>query len=354
MLRYTNIVILELYQRIVLIVKYLEMKIAVVGATGLVGGEILEVLEERNVQFDELLLVASARSAGKQMKFRDKEITVITLQDAIAAKPDFAIFSAGGSTSLEWAPKFAEVGTTVVDNSSAWRMSPDHKLIVPEINASELTVEDKIIANPNCSTIQMVAALKPLRDRYGIRRIVVSTYQSVTGSGKGAVDQMMNERNGVDGEMVYPHKIDMNVLPHIDIFQENGYTKEEMKMINETKKIFNDQEIAITATTVRIPTMGGHSEAVNVEFMEDFKLTEVKNLLEAAEGIIVQDDPLENLYPMPLTAHKKDEVFVGRLRRDESQANTLNMWIVADNLRKGAATNAVQIVEYLQTKMTLA
>lgn len=354
MLRYTNIVILQLYQRIVLIVKYLEMKIAVVGATGLVGGEILEVLEERNVQFDELLLVASARSAGKQMKFRDKEITVITLQDAIAAKPDFAIFSAGGSTSLEWAPKFAEVGTTVVDNSSAWRMSPDHKLIVPEINASELTVEDKIIANPNCSTIQMVAALKPLRDRYGIRRIVVSTYQSVTGSGKGAVDQMMNERNGVDGEMVYPHKIDMNVLPHIDIFQENGYTKEEMKMINETKKIFNDQEIAITATTVRIPTMGGHSEAVNVEFMEDFKLTEVKNLLEAAEGIIVQDDPLENLYPMPLTAHKKDEVFVGRLRRDESQANTLNMWIVADNLRKGAATNAVQIVEYLQTKMTLA
>lgn len=330
------------------------MKIAVVGATGLVGSEILEVLEERNVRFDELLLVASARSAGKKISFKSKDYTVITLDQAVAAKPDFAIFSAGGSTSLEWAPKFAEVGTTVVDNSSAWRMSPEHQLIVPEINANLLRPEDKIIANPNCSTIQMVAALEPLRERYGIKRIVVSTYQSVTGSGKGAVDQMMNERANIDGEMVYPHKIDMNVLPHIDVFQENGYTKEEMKMINETKKIFNDQEIAVTATTVRIPTMGGHSEAVNVEFKEDFDLDEVKSLLSQTEGIIVQDEPGQNIYPMPLTAHKKDEVFVGRLRRDESQKNTLNMWIVADNLRKGAATNAVQIVEYLQTKMVSA
>ncbi|RKQ50882.1 aspartate-semialdehyde dehydrogenase [Roseivirga pacifica] len=327
------------------------MKLAVVGATGLVGGEILEVLEERNVPFDDLLLVASERSAGKKKVFKSKEYTLITLEDAVKQAPDFAIFSAGGSTSLEWAPKFAEVGTTVVDNSSAWRMSPDHKLIVPEINASELTAEDKIIANPNCSTIQMVAALEPLRERYGIKRIVVSTYQSVTGSGKAAVDQMMNEREGKAADMCYPHKIDMNVLPHIDVFQENGYTKEEMKMINETKKIFNDQSIAVTATTVRIPTMGGHSESVNVEFKEDFDLAEVKALLEATEGIIVQDDPANNVYPMPLTAHKKDEVFVGRLRRDESQANTLNMWIVADNLRKGAATNAVQIVQYLQKQL---
>ncbi len=327
------------------------MKIAVVGATGLVGGEILEVLEERNVAFDELLLVASARSAGKEMQFKGKTYKVITLQDALDQAPDFAIFSAGGSTSLEWAPKFATAGTTVVDNSSAWRMNPDHKLVVPEINASELTKEDKIIANPNCSTIQMVVALKPLREKYGLKRIVVSTYQSVTGSGKGAVDQMMNERASKPTDMVYPHKIDMNVLPHIDVFQENGYTKEEMKMINETKKIFNDQDIAVTATTVRIPTMGGHSEALNIEFERDFTLTEVKELLQAQEGIILQDDPAKNLYPMPLTAHKKDEVFVGRLRRDESQANTLNMWVVADNLRKGAATNAVQIVEYLQKQM---
>ena len=330
------------------------MKIAVVGATGLVGGEILEVLEERNVQFDELLLVASARSAGSKKTFKGKEYTVITMEDAVAQAPDFAIFSAGGGTSLEWAPKFAEVGTTVVDNSSAWRMSPDHKLIVPEINASEITSADKIIANPNCSTIQMVVALEPLRKRYGIKRIVVSTYQSVTGSGKAAVDQMMNERNGVDGPMCYAHKIDMNVLPHIDVFTDNGYTKEEMKMINETKKIFNDYSIGITSTTVRIPTMGGHSEAVNVEFKEDFDMEEVKQLLSEMPGVILQDDPKNNIYPMPLTAHKKDEVFVGRLRRDESQPNTLNMWIVADNLRKGAATNAVQIVEYLQKQMTEA
>lgn len=327
------------------------MKIAVVGATGLVGGEILEVLEERNVQFDELYLVASARSAGSKKVFKGKEYTIITLEDALVLKPDFAIFSAGGGTSQDWAPKFEKVGTVVVDNSSAWRMSPDHKLVVPEINANQLTADDKIIANPNCSTIQMVVALEPLRKRYGIKRIVVSTYQSVTGSGKAAVDQMMNERNGIDGEKCYPHKIDQNALPHIDVFQDNGYTKEEMKMINETKKIFSDDTIALTATTVRIPTMGGHSEALNVEFKEDFDLNEVRDLLNATEGIIVQDDPANNVYPMPLTAHKKDEVFVGRLRRDESQPNTLNMWVVADNLRKGAATNAVQIVEYLQKQM---
>ena len=276
------------------------------------------------------------------------------MQEAVDQTPDFAIFSAGGSTSLEWAPKFAEVGTIVVDNSSAWRMSPDHKLIVPEINADELTSDDKIIANPNCSTIQMVVALKPLRARFGIRRVVVSTYQSVTGSGKGAVDQMMSERAGEEADMVYPHKIDMNVLPHIDVFQENGYTKEEMKMINETKKIFNDQEIAVTATTVRIPTVGGHSESVNVEFNEDFTIDEVKSLFNSQDGVILEDDPANNLYPMPLTAHKKDAVFVGRLRRDESQPNTLNMWVVADNLRKGAATNAVQIVEYLQKQIAEA
>lgn len=324
-----------------------KMKIAVVGATGLVGGEILEVLEERNVQFDELLLVASARSAGLKKTFKGKEYTVITMEDAIVQRPDFAIFSAGGSTSLEWAPKFAEVGSTVIDNSSAWRMSPDHKLVVPEINAKDLTAEDRIIANPNCSTIQMVVALAPLHEKYGIKRVVVSTYQSVTGSGKAAVDQMMNERDGKEGDMAYPHKIDMNVLPHIDVFMDNGYTKEEMKMVNETKKILGDQNIQVTATTVRIPTVGGHSEAVNVEFEKDFDINELTDILANTPGVIVQDDPANNLYPMPLTAHKKDEVFVGRIRRDESQANTLNMWIVADNLRKGAATNAVQIAEYL-------
>ncbi len=328
------------------------MKIAVVGATGLVGGEILEVLEERNVQFDELLLVASARSAGVKKIFKGKEYTVITMEDAVAERPDFAIFSAGGSTSLEWAPRFAEVGSTVIDNSSAWRMSPDHKLVVPEINAKDLTSEDRIIANPNCSTIQMVVALAPLHEHYGIKRVVVSTYQSVTGSGKAAVDQMMNERNGEEGDMAYPHKIDMNVLPHIDIFMDNGYTKEEMKMVNETKKILGDDSIQLTATTVRIPTMGGHSESVNVEFEKDFDLAELTQLLAETPGLIIQDDPANNLYPMPLTAHKKDEVFVGRLRRDESQPNTLNMWIVADNLRKGAATKAVQIDEYLMQQTT--
>jgi len=326
------------------------MKLAVIGATGLVGSEILEVLEEHRFPYDELLLVASERSVGKQLEYRGKQHTIIGLAEAVALRPHIAIFSAGGSTSLEWAPKFAEVGTVVIDNSSAWRMDPSKKLVVPEINAKELGPADKIIANPNCSTIQMVLALAPLRQRYGIKRIVVSTYQSVTGTGKAAVDQMMAEREGRTPEMVYPHKIDLNVLPHIDVFQPNGYTKEEMKMIKETKKIFSDDSIQVTSTTVRIPTMGGHSEAVNVEFKKDFDLAEVRSLLENAPGIIVQDDPANFIYPMPITSHKKDEVFVGRLRRDESQPNTLNMWIVADNLRKGAATNAVQIAEYLLEK----
>lgn len=323
------------------------MKLAVVGATGLVGGEILKVMEERNFPFSELLMVASQRSAGKKKSYKGKEYTIISMEDAVKQKPDVAIFSAGGGTSLEWAPKFQEAGTIVIDNSSAWRMSPRHKLIVPEINANILRIDDRIIANPNCSTIQMVLALAPLHKKYGIKRIVVSTYQSVTGTGKDAVDQMMNERNGVEGNKVYPHKIDMNVLPHIDVFQENGYTKEEMKMVNETKKILQDDNIQVTATCVRIPTMGGHSEAVNVEFENDFSLEEVEKILSNTDGIIVQDDPTNNVYPMPLTAHNKDEVFVGRLRRDETQPNTLNMWIVADNLRKGAATNAVQIAEYM-------
>lgn len=323
------------------------MKLAVVGATGLVGGEILKVMEERNFPFSELLMVASQRSAGKKKSYKGKEYTIISMEDAVKQKPDVAIFSAGGSTSLEWAPKFQEAGTIVIDNSSAWRMSPKHKLIVPEINANTLRIDDRIIANPNCSTIQMVLALAPLHKKYGIKRIVVSTYQSVTGTGKDAVDQMMDERIGAEGNKVYPHKIDMNVLPHIDVFQENGYTKEEMKMVNETKKILQNDNIQVTATCVRIPTMGGHSEAVNVEFENDFVLEEVENILSKTDGIIIQDDPANNIYPMPLTAHNKDEVFVGRLRRDDTQPNTLNMWIVADNLRKGAATNAVQIAEYM-------
>jgi len=323
------------------------MKLAVVGATGLVGGEILKVMEERNFPFSELLMVASQRSAGKKKSYKGKQYTIISMEDAVKQKPDVAIFSAGGGTSLEWAPRFQEAGTIVIDNSSAWRMSPKHKLIVPEINAGTLRIDDRIIANPNCSTIQMVLALAPLHKKYGIKRIVVSTYQSVTGTGKDAVDQMMNERNGVEGDKIYPHKIDMNVLPHIDVFQENGYTKEEMKMVNETKKIFGDDNIKLTATCVRIPTMGGHSEAVNVEFENDFTLEEVERILNNTDGVILEDDPANNVYPMPLTAHNKDEVFVGRLRRDDTQSNTLNMWIVADNLRKGAATNAVQIAEYM-------
>jgi aspartate-semialdehyde dehydrogenase len=327
------------------------MKIAVVGATGLVGGEILKVLDERNFPVTEIIPVASERSIGKQISFKNKSYTVVGYDTAINMKPDVAIFSAGGSTSLEMAPKFAEAGITVIDNSSAWRMDPSKKLIVPEVNAKVLGPEDKIIANPNCSTIQMVVVLQPLHEKYKIKRVVVSTYQSVTGTGKAAVDQLFAERKGDDTvAKVYPHKIDLNVLPHIDVFQENGYTKEEMKMIKETNKIMADDSIKVTATTVRIPTIGGHSEAVNIEFENDFELAEVRSLLENTPGIIVQDDPKNFLYPMPIHAHGKDEVFVGRIRRDESQANTLNLWIVADNLRKGAATNAVQIAEYLSAK----
>lgn len=324
------------------------MKIAVVGATGLVGGEILKVLEERNFPVTELLAVASERSIGKEVTFKGKQIKVIGFEEAIAAKPEIAIFSAGGSISLELAPRFAEAGITVIDNSSAWRMDPTKKLVVPEINAVTLTKEDKIIANPNCSTIQMVVVLNPLHQKYKIKRVVVSTYQSVTGTGKAAVDQLFSERAGDHSvAKVYPHQIDLNVLPHIDVFLDNGYTKEEMKMTNETKKIMGDDSIAVTATTVRIPTIGGHSEAVNIEFENEFDLEEVRQILSEAEGVIIQDDPKSALYPMPLTAHGKDETFVGRIRRDESQPKTLNLWIVADNLRKGAATNTVQIAEFL-------
>ena len=324
------------------------MKIAIVGATGLVGGEILKVLAERNFPVTEIIPVASERSIGKKVNFKGVDYTVVGYETAIAMKPNVAIFSAGGSTSLEVAPKFAAAGITVVDNSSAWRMDPTKKLVVPEINAYTLTKEDKIIANPNCSTIQMVVILNPLHKKYKIKRVVVSTYQSVTGTGKAAVDQLFDERVGKENiARVYPHKIDLNVLPHIDVFLENGYTKEEMKMILETKKIMMDDSIQVTATTVRIPTIGGHSEAVNIEFEHDFDLAEVRNILENEEGVIVQDDPKNFLYPMPITAHGKDEVFVGRIRRDESQKNTLNLWIVADNLRKGAATNTVQIAEFL-------
>jgi aspartate-semialdehyde dehydrogenase len=323
------------------------MKVAVVGATGLVGTKMLQVLRERNFPISELIPVASERSVGKSIQFRDKMYTIVSLAEAVASRPDVAIFSAGGSTSTAWAPKFAEVGTTVIDNSSAWRMDPAKKLVVPEVNAHVLTPADKIIANPNCSTIQMVVALKPLHDRYKIKRVVVSTYQSVTGTGVKAVEQLMNERAGKTGENAYPYPIDMNLLPHIDVFLENGYTKEEMKMVLETKKIMGDNSIGVTATTVRVPVMGGHSEAVNVEFERDFDLAELRQLLSTAPGVVVQDDPAQLKYPMPLDAHDKDAVFVGRLRRDESQANTLNMWVVSDNLRKGAATNAVQIAEYL-------
>jgi aspartate-semialdehyde dehydrogenase len=323
------------------------MKIAVVGATGLVGTEMLNVIEERNFPYDELLLVASARSVGKKIKFKGDEYSVIGMQEAVDEKPDIAIFSAGGGTSLEWAPKFEAVGTVVIDNSSAWRMSPDHKLIVPEINGHELRKEHKIIANPNCSTIQMVIAIAGLHKKYQIRRVVVSTYQSVTGTGKDAVDQLMNERKGVEGPMAYPYKIDLNVLPHIDVFLDNGYTKEEMKMVNETKKIFSDPDILVTATTVRIPVVGGHSESVNIEFHNEIEINEVKDILSATLGVVVLDDPSNNIYPMPINSHGKDEVFVGRLRLDETQPKTLNMWVVADNLRKGAATNAVQIAEYM-------
>lgn len=323
------------------------MKVAVVGATGMVGEVMLNVLAERNFPITELLLVASERSVGKEMTYQGKTYAVIGLQTAVDAKPDLAIFSAGGETSLEWAPKFAAVGTTVVDNSSAWRMDSTKKLIVPEINASELTKEDKIIANPNCSTIQMVLALAPLHKAYTMKRVIVSTYQSVSGTGVKAVAQLENEIAGVQGEMAYPYPIAKNAIPHCDVFLDNGYTKEEMKLAREPQKIFNDRTFSVSATAVRIPTAGGHSESVNVEFLSDFDLTEVRKLLSETPGIVLQDNTDTNTYPMPMYAHGKDDVFVGRLRRDETQPNTLNMWIVADNLRKGAATNAVQIGEYL-------
>ncbi|MFD0990452.1 aspartate-semialdehyde dehydrogenase [Mariniflexile jejuense] len=323
------------------------MKVAVVGATGMVGEVMLKVLAERNFPVTELLLVASERSVGKKLTYNNKEYTVIGLADAVAAKPQIAIFSAGGDTSLEWAPKFAEAGTTVVDNSSAWRMDPTKKLVVPEINANELTKDDKIIANPNCSTIQMVLALSGLHKKYKMKRVVVSTYQSVSGTGVKAVKQLENEIAGIDGEMAYPYPISRNVLPHCDVFLENGYTKEEMKLAREPQKIFNDKTFSVTATAVRVPTSGGHSEAVNVQFENDFDLAEVREILSNTPGVVLQDNTATNSYPMPMFAHDKDEVFVGRLRRDESQPNTLNMWIVADNLRKGAATNAIQISEYL-------
>jgi len=323
------------------------MKVAVVGATGLVGSMILRVLEERNFPVTELIPVASERSKGKEISFKGNKYKVVTVDEAIALKPNVALFSAGGSTSTDYAPKFADAGIVVIDNSSAWRMDPTKKLIVPEVNASVLTSEDRIIANPNCSTIQMVVVLKPLHDKYKIKRVVVSTYQSVTGTGVKAVQQLNDERAGVEGEKAYPYKIDLNVIPQIDVFMDNGYTKEEMKMIQETNKIMGDDSIRVTATTVRIPVMGGHSESVNIEFENDFDLNEVRELLSKQEGLVVIDDPANLKYPMPLDAHEKDEVFVGRIRRDETQEKTLNLWVVADNLRKGAATNAVQVAEYL-------
>ena len=326
------------------------MKVAVVGATGLVGTKMLDVLAERNFPVTELIPVASEKSIGKKISFKGLEYAVVGMQAAIDAKPDVALFSAGGNTSLEWAPKFAAAGITVIDNSSAWRMDPEKKLIVPEVNANELTAADKIIANPNCSTIQLVVVLKPLHDKYKIKRVVVSTYQSVTGTGIKAVAQLMNERKGIEGEMAYKYPIDMNAIPHIDVFLDNGYTKEEMKMTNETKKIMGDDSILLTATCVRIPTIGGHSESVNIEFENEFDVEDVKKLLSNSPGLKLKDDVANFIYPMPLTAHDKDDTFVGRIRRDETQANTMNCWIVSDNLRKGAATNAVQIAEYLVEK----
>ncbi len=329
------------------------MKVAVVGATGLVGSKMLQILAERNFPVSEMIPVASERSIGKEVSYKGKNYKVISMTDAITAKPALALFSAGGSTSLEWAPKFAEAGITVIDNSSAWRMDPTKPLVVPEINADVLTKNDRIIANPNCSTIQMVIALDPLHKKYGIKRIVVSTYQSVTGTGVKAVTQLMNERNGIAGERAYKYPIDLNAIPQIDIFLDNGYTKEEMKMVHETRKIMRDEKIRITSTTVRIPVIGGHSESVNVEFEKEYEVNEVRALLRSTPGIIVVDDPANQVYPMPMDAYEKDEVFVGRLRRDESQPHTLNMWIVSDNLRKGAATNAIQIAEYLLNQRLL-
>jgi aspartate-semialdehyde dehydrogenase len=323
------------------------MKVAVVGATGLVGSVMLKVLAERNFPVTELIPVASEKSVGKKITFKGKEYAICSMQQAIDLKPAIALFSAGGNTSLEWAPKFAEVGTYVIDNSSAWRMDPTKKLIVPEVNAQVLTAKDFIIANPNCSTIQMVVVLNPLHKKYNIKRVVVSTYQSVTGTGVKAVEQLENERKGIKGEMAYKYQIDKNCLPQIDVFMDNGYTKEEMKMVNETKKIMQDDAIQLTATCVRVPVMGGHSESVNIEFEKEIDLDEVKNILSQTSGVVVQDDVAKFIYPMPIDADGKDEIFVGRIRRDESKPNTINLWIVADNLRKGAATNAVQIAEYL-------
>lgn len=324
------------------------MRVALVGASGLVGQKMLEILEERNFQVSELIPVASEKSVGKKVTFAEKEYSIVSMQDAIAAKPDIALFSAGGSVSTEFAPQFAEVGTVVIDNSSAWRMDPTKKLIVPEVNGDVLRIDDRIIANPNCSTIQMVVALKPLHEAYTIKRIVISTYQSVTGSGKEAVDQLNGERAGKEVTKVYPHQIDMNALPHVDVFFDNGYTKEEMKLVNETKKILGDDSIQLTATCVRIPTVGGHSESVNIEFENDFEIGSLRTLLAETPGITIVDNPEKNEYPMPLHSHEKDDVFVGRIRRDETQPNTVNMWIVSDNLRKGAATNTVQIAEYIK------
>ena len=323
------------------------MKIAVVGATGMVGTVMLQVLEERNFPLTELLVVASEKSVGKTIPFKGKNHTVIGLQDAVDQKPDIALFSAGGATSLEWAPKFADAGTTVVDNSSAWRMDQSKKLIVPEINAGELTKNDKIIANPNCSTIQMVMALSPLHKKYKIKRLVISTYQSISGTGVKAVQQLENEYRGIKGEMAYPYPIHRNALPHCDVFEENGYTKEEMKLVRETQKILSDNTIAVTATAVRIPVAGGHSESINAEFENDFDISEIRKILHETEGVTVKDNLDTNTYPMPIYAEGKDDVFVGRIRRDESQENTLNMWVVSDNLRKGAATNTIQIAEFL-------
>ena len=323
------------------------MKVAVVGATGMVGAVMLKLLEERQFPLTELIPVASQRSVGKKISYKGDEHTIVGLETAVEMRPDIAIFSAGGDTSLEWAPKFAEAGTTVIDNSSAWRMDPTKKLIVPEINASILTAEDKIIANPNCSTIQLVMALSPLHDKYKMKRVVISTYQSVSGTGVKAVQQLENEISGVKGEMAYPYPIGRNALPHCDVFLENGYTKEEMKLAMEPQKILDDSSFAITATAVRIPTAGGHSESVNVQFENDFELHDVRAILSHSDGVTVQDNTETNTYPMPIYANGKDDVFVGRIRRDETQINTLNMWIVSDNLRKGAATNTIQIAEYL-------
>ena len=326
------------------------MKLAIVGATGMVGEVMLQVLSERNFPITELIPVASARSVGKKIDFKERSFKVVGLSNAVSMSPDIALFSAGGETSMDWAPKFAEQGTVVIDNSSAWRMDPSKKLIIPEINANILTKEDKIIANPNCSTIQMLMALAPLKNKYGIKRIVVSTYQSITGTGVKAVQQLENEYNNVEGPMAYPYPIHRNALPHCDDFMSNGYTKEEMKLLNETHKIFGDESIGVTATAIRIPVVGGHSESVNVQLKREFELNDVRKLLYESPGIIVQDNPETNSYPMPIYSEGKDEVFVGRVRRDFSQENSLNLWVVSDNLRKGAATNTIQIAEYLINK----